>query len=85
MIPRCVRRAAVSDVVFANNKAKRLENGFRIELLHPTDCNTPLIGAIDLVGGHSLPFYRRHTEIRRCLPRRYPEKNAGFSAVCEAT
>ena len=52
--------------------------------LHPTVYDTPLIGAIDLVGGLSLPLYRRLTEVRRRLARRYPEENAGFFAVCEA-
>lgn len=59
-------------------------NGFRIAHLHPTVYDTPLIGAIDLVGGLSLPLYRRLTDIRRRLARRYPEENAGFFAVCEA-
>jgi len=44
--------------------------------------HTRLIGAIDLVGGLSLGLYRRLTEARRRLARRYPEENAGFSAVC---
>ena len=57
-------------------------NGFRIERLHPTVYDTPLIGAIDLVGGLSLGLYRRITEARRRLARRYPAENAGFSAVC---
>ena len=61
------------------------KNGFRIEHLHPTVYDTPLIGAIDLVGGLSLPLYRRLTELRRRLARRYPEENAGFFAVCQAT
>lgn len=61
------------------------KNGFRIEHLHPTVYDTPLIGAIDLVGGLSLPLYRRLTEMRRRLARRYPEENAGFFAVCQAT
>jgi SAM-dependent methyltransferase len=61
------------------------KNGFRIVRLHPTVYDTPLIGAIDLVGGLSLALYRRLTEFRRRLARRYPEENAGFFAVCEAT
>ena len=61
------------------------KNGFRIEQLHPTVYDTPLIGAIDLVGGLSLPLYRRLTDMRRRLARRYPEENAGFFAVCQAT
>jgi len=61
------------------------KNGFRIEHLHPTVYDTPLIGAIDLVGGLSLPLYRRLTDMRRRLARRYPEENAGFFAVCQAT
>jgi SAM-dependent methyltransferase len=61
------------------------KNGFRIAHLHPTVYDTPLIGPIDLVGGLSLPLYRRLTEVRRRLARRYPEENARFFAVCEAT
>ncbi|HET6365582.1 MAG TPA: class I SAM-dependent methyltransferase [Pseudomonadales bacterium] len=57
-------------------------NGFRIAALQPTVYDTPLIGAVDLVGGLSLPLYRRLTELRRRLARRYPEENAGFYAVC---
>jgi SAM-dependent methyltransferase len=65
-------------------EAELAKNGFRIVHLHPTVYDTPLIGAIDLVGGLSLPLYRRLTELRRTLARRYPEENAGFFAVCEA-
>lgn len=75
MIPCRVRRAALSGLLFANSKAKRLA----IRLTRWTGTSS------DLVSGHSLPFYLRHSEIRRCLPRRYPGKNAGFSAVCGAT
>jgi 2-polyprenyl-3-methyl-5-hydroxy-6-metoxy-1,4-benzoquinol methylase len=57
-------------------------NGFRIAHLHPTVYDTPLIGAIDLVGGLSLGLYRRLTVARRRLARRYPQENAGFFAVC---
>ena len=57
-------------------------NGFRIVHLHPTVYDTPLIGAIDLVGGLSLGLYRRLTVARRRLARRYPQENAGFFAVC---
>jgi SAM-dependent methyltransferase len=57
-------------------------NGFRIVHLHPTVYDTPLIGAIDLVGGLSLGLYRSLTVARRRLARRYPEENAGFFAVC---
>jgi SAM-dependent methyltransferase len=57
-------------------------NGFRIVTLQPTVYDTPLIGAVDLVGGVSLSLYRHLTELRRRLARRYPEENAGFYAVC---
>jgi|SRR5215470_9677846 len=40
---------------------------------------------IDLVGGVSLPLYRRLTNMRHRLARRYPEENAGFFAVCKTT
>ena len=53
-------------------EAELARNGFRIVHLHPTVYDTPLIGAIDLVGGLSLPLYRRLTEVRRRLARRYP-------------
>ena len=65
-------------------EAELAQNGFRIAHLHPTVYDPPLIGAIDLVGGLSLPLCRRLTEARRRLARRYPEENAGFFAVCEA-
>ena len=65
-------------------EAELAKNGFRIVHLHPTVYDTPLIGAIDLVGGLSLGLYRRLTEARRRLARRYPEENAGFFAVCAA-
>ena len=65
-------------------QAELARNGFRIVHLHPTVYDTPLIGAIDLVGGISLGLYRRLTEARRRLARRYPEENAGFFAVCAA-
>src|SRR5437899_502286 len=65
-------------------QAELARNGFRIVHLHPTVYDTPLIGVIDLVGGISLGLYRRLTEARRRLARRYPEENAGFFAVCEA-
>ena len=57
-------------------------NGFRITRLHPSVYDTPLVGAIDLVGGISLPLYRGLTRLRRRLARRYPAENAGFYAVC---
>ena len=57
-------------------------NGFRISALHPTVYDTPFIGAIDLVGSLSLTLYRKLTEARRRLARKYPEENAGFFAVC---
>jgi SAM-dependent methyltransferase len=59
-------------------------NGFRVVQVHPTVYDTPLIGAIDLVGGLSLGLYRRLTDLRRRLARRYPEENAGFFVVCRA-
>ena len=65
-------------------EAELARNGFRIVHLHPTVYDTPLIGAIDLVGGLSLGLYRRLTEARRRLARAYPEENAGFFAVCAA-
>ena len=65
-------------------EAELARTGFRVVHLHPTVYDTPLIGAIDLVVGLSLPLYRRLTEARRRLARRYPEENAGFFAVCEA-
>ena len=57
-------------------------NGFRVVQNHPSVYDTPLVGAIDLVGGLSLGLYRRLTEWRRRLARRYPEENAGFYVVC---
>lgn len=57
-------------------------NNFQILRLHPTVYDTPLTGFIDLVGGFSLTLYRRLTEVRRRLARKYPEENAGFFAVC---
>jgi SAM-dependent methyltransferase len=57
-------------------------NGFRIIRLHPTVYDTPLTAVIDLVGGLSLGLYYRLTGVRRRLAQRYPEENAGFSAVC---
>jgi SAM-dependent methyltransferase len=57
-------------------------NGFRIVSLQPTVYDTPLVGAIDVVGGLSLALYRRLTALRRRLARKYPEENAGFYAVC---
>jgi hypothetical protein len=36
------------------------------------------------VGGLSLGLYRRLTDLRRRLARRYPEENAGFFVVCRA-
>ena len=65
-------------------EAELARNGFRIVHLRPTVYDTPLTGAIDIVSGLSLPLYRRLTEVRRSLARRYPEENAGFFAVCEA-
>lgn len=72
------------EYTLAELEAELARNGFRIVHLHPTVYDTPLIGAIDLVGGLSLPLYRRLTSLRRRLARRYPEENAGFFAVCEA-
>ena len=70
MIPRCVRRAAVSDVVFANNKAKRL--AIRLTRWTGTtseyECRPEELAAE--LGKNDF---------------RYPEKNAGFSPACEAT
>jgi len=57
-------------------------NGFEIRDLHPTVYDTPLVGLIDVMGGLSLGLYRRLTRLRAWLARRYPEENAGFSAVC---
>jgi len=57
-------------------------NGFEIRELRPTVYDTPLVGLIDVVGGLSLSLYRRLTRLRVWLARRYPEENAGFSAVC---
>jgi len=57
-------------------------NGFRIVQLHPTVYDTPLVGAIDLVGGLSLTLYGMLTDARRWLARKYPAENAGFYAVC---
>lgn len=60
-------------------------NGFRIVRVHPTVYDTPLVGAIDVVGGLSLTLYRKLTEARRRLAWKYPEENAGFFAVCVVT
>jgi 2-polyprenyl-3-methyl-5-hydroxy-6-metoxy-1,4-benzoquinol methylase len=57
-------------------------NGFRADRVLPTVYDTPLIGAIDIVGGLSLGLYRRLTGWRRRLARRYPRENAGFYVVC---
>jgi SAM-dependent methyltransferase len=59
-------------------------NGFRVVQDHPSVYDTPLVGAIDLVGSISLGLYRRLTELRRRLARRYPDENAGFYIVCRA-
>jgi 2-polyprenyl-3-methyl-5-hydroxy-6-metoxy-1,4-benzoquinol methylase len=59
-------------------------NGFTIRRLHPSVCDMPLVGLIDIVGGLSLPLYRRLTRLRVRRARRYPEENAGFFAVCVA-
>jgi 2-polyprenyl-3-methyl-5-hydroxy-6-metoxy-1,4-benzoquinol methylase len=59
-------------------------SGFELASLQPTVYDTPLTGLIDVVGGLSLPLYRRLTEARRRLARRYPRENAGFFAVCRA-
>lgn len=55
---------------------------FQILRLHPTVYDTPLTGFIDIVGGLSLTLYRKLTEVRRGLARKYPQENAGFFAVC---
>ena len=57
-------------------------NGFTIRQLYPSVYDTPLIGLIDVIGGLSLPAYRRLTRFRVRLAARYPEENAGFQAVC---
>jgi 2-polyprenyl-3-methyl-5-hydroxy-6-metoxy-1,4-benzoquinol methylase len=57
-------------------------NGFTIVQLYPTVYDTPLTGAIDVIGGVSLGLYRRLTRLRARLAARYPEENAGFFAVC---
>jgi 2-polyprenyl-3-methyl-5-hydroxy-6-metoxy-1,4-benzoquinol methylase len=57
-------------------------SGFEIAALHPTVYDMPLVGLVDIVGGLSLPLYRRLTALRVRLARRHPEENAGFSAVC---
>ena len=59
-------------------------NGFRIVRMHTAVYDTPLIGVIDVAGSVSLALYRRITEARRRLARRYPEESAGFFAVCAA-
>jgi SAM-dependent methyltransferase len=56
--------------------------GFHIVRLHPSVYDTPLVGAIDVVGGLSLTAYRKLTEVRRRLAVKYPAENAGFLAVC---
>ena len=57
-------------------------NGFTIQRLHPSVFDMPFVGLIDIVGGISLPLYRRLTRLRTRLARKYPEENAGFFAVC---
>jgi ubiquinone/menaquinone biosynthesis C-methylase UbiE len=57
-------------------------NGFAVQHLHPSVYDTPLTGLIDVVGGLSLPAYRRLTALRRRLAARWPEENAGFYVVC---
>jgi len=57
-------------------------SGFAITELHAAVYDTPLIGAIDLVGSLSLTLYGKVTEVRRRLARRFPEESAGFCAVC---
>jgi hypothetical protein len=52
--------------------------------MHTAVYDTPLIGVIDVAGSVSLALYRRLTEARRRLARRYPEESAGFFAVCAA-
>jgi SAM-dependent methyltransferase len=66
----------------AELEAELAESGFTIRRMHPSVYDTPLIGAIDLVGSLSLPAYRALTRGRRRLAGRYPEENAGFFAVC---
>ena len=64
-------------------EAELAQSGFAIREMHPSVYDTPLVGAIDLVGSVSLSAYRALTHGRRRLAGRYPEENAGFFAVCE--
>lgn len=59
-------------------------NGFTIRHLYPSVYDMPLVGLIDIVGGISLPLYRRLTMLRRRLARQYPNEDAGFFVLCDA-
>ena len=59
-------------------------NGFTIRRLYPGVYDMPLVGLIDIVGGISLPLYRRITMLRRRLARQYPGEDAGFFVLCGA-
>lgn len=74
-----------TEYTVAELEAELANSGFKIREMHASVYDTPLIGAIDLVGSLSLSAYRAMTHARRRLAGRYPEENAGFFAVCVRT
>ncbi len=67
----------------ATLRAEIERNGFLISSdFMPIVLDTPLAGAIDLVGGVSLTFYRRLSNWKVAQARRHPEDSVGWRLVC---
>jgi SAM-dependent methyltransferase len=56
--------------------------GFDVLSMRPIVYDTRWAGAIDALGGLSLPLYRRLSAWRRRMAARYPSETTGWRAVC---
>jgi len=68
---------------YTEPEIKDILNKHRFEIIffEPTVYDTPWVGMIDLVGGISLPFYKRLSEWKRKMGLEQPSEATGFRIV----
>ncbi len=62
-------------------KKELLKAGFKIESLVPVSFDTPWVGFIDLVGGISLTLYKKLSNWKSMMAKKYPKDCSGFQVV----
>lgn len=62
-------------------RAELEKAGFKIRQVTPISYDTPLVGFIDLIGGISLPLYKKLANWKEKMRKLHPENASGFQIV----